>query len=151
MESRDGLLPPSCQQMKPDSPLFVKALGYHAFNLHALAMLKAQYPHHASWGSARFHATWRYACSAEYRKLLDGNPYGYPYNPPGIEMAYALEVFGGGDRRKEQERWLAEQMRRCYDEESGMMARGTEDPRTHAARLYEATRLPDLGVTPTGT
>ena len=32
------------------------------------------------------------------------------------------------------------------DFESHMMSRGTEDPVTHTARLYEATRLPDLAV-----
>ena len=29
----------------------------------------------------------------KFRKSLDKSKYGYPYNPPGIEFAYTLEVF----------------------------------------------------------
>ena len=60
-------------------------------------------------------------------------------------MAFALEVFAD-NARAEQERWVSERFRRCYDFESHMMSRGTEDPVTHAARLFEATCLPDLAV-----
>jgi hypothetical protein len=125
--------------------LAYKAIGYHAFNLYALALLKRQYPDHSFWHSAKVDAVWRYAQSQAYRHGLEDNKYGYPYNPPGFEMAFALEVFDG-NARAERERWLAEQLRRCYDFEAHMMSRGTEDPVTHAARLYEATRLPNLMV-----
>jgi len=125
--------------------LAYKAVGYHAFNLYALALLKQQYPDHPFWRSAKFDAAWRYAQSEVYRRGLEDNKYGYPYNPPGFEMAFALEVFAE-NARAEQERWVSEQFRRCYDFESHMMSRGTEDPVTYAARLYEATRLPNLMV-----
>jgi len=125
--------------------LAYKAVGYHAFNLYGLALLKQCYPNHSFWHSAKFEATWRYAQSEAYRRGLEGNKYGYPYNPPGFEMAFALQVFAE-NTRQEQSWWLSEQLRRCYDFESHLMSFGTKDPMTHAARLYEVTRLSDLTV-----
>jgi hypothetical protein len=39
-----------------------------------------------------------------------------------------------------------EQLRRTYDDERHRLARNTDDPVTLAARVYEATRLPDVEV-----
>lgn len=122
-----------------------KAEGYHAFNLYAFALLKGRYPDHAFWSGPSFLALWRYARSPEFRAALDGNRYAYPYNPPGWEMPFALEVFDGSDAAM-QESWLAEQVRRGFDPATGLVSRGAPDPSTHAARLYEATRLPDLPI-----
>lgn len=133
------------QSSRARAELAYKAVGYHAFNLYALALLKQQYPDHSFWRSAKFGLLWRYALSDVYKRELENNKYGYPYNPPGFEMAFALDVFAVNSR-PEQERWLSEQFRRCYDFKSHMMNQGTDDPATYAARLYEATRLPNLTV-----
>lgn len=125
--------------------LAYKEVGYHSFNLYGFALLKQQYPDHAFWGSTKFKSALNYAQSEAYLRDIKDNQYGYPYNPSGFEMAFALEVFFTNNR-SEQERWLSEQLRHCYDFESHMMTRGTKDPVTHAARLYEATRLPNLAV-----
>ena len=125
--------------------MYHKAIGYHAFNLYALALLKQRLPEHPFWQSVQMGKALAYIETDEFIKGLERNKYGYPYNPPGFEVGFALEVFGN-DGQAEQEQWLSEQFRRCYDFESHMMSRGTEDPTTHAARLYEATRLPDLTV-----
>jgi len=120
-----------------------KSIGYHAFNLYALALLKQQFPEHSFWQSTRLLDVLAYVKTDEFVQGLEQNRFGYPYNPPGFEVAYALGVFAE-NARAEQEKWVSEQLQRCYDFESHMMSRGTEDPVTHAARLYEATRLPDL-------
>lgn len=125
--------------------LAYKSVGYHAFNLYALALLRQQYPGHSFWQGHKSRGVWDYACLEAFWQGLEDNEFGYPYNPPGFEMAFALEVFDG-NARPQQERWLSEQFWRCYDFEAHMMSRGTKDPVTHAARLYEATRLPDLAV-----
>jgi hypothetical protein len=39
--------------------------------------------------------------------------------------------------------WVNEQFRRCYNSETWMMDRNTEDPLTHTARIYELNRLPN--------
>lgn len=122
-----------------------KAIGYHAFNLYALALLKQSLPSHAFWQSPQLQRALAYVHTEEYVQGLEGNEYGYPYNPPGFEVAVALEVFID-QARSLQEWWVSQQLTRCYDLESHMMSRNTEDPATHAARLYEATRLPDMSI-----
>ena len=79
----------------------------------------------------------------KYKKSLENNPYGYPYNPPGFEVPFAMEIFARGSA-DEKKWWVEEQVRRCYDFRYCQMSQGTEDSHTHAARLYEATRLPDI-------
>ena len=135
------------QTQKPQSDRYLKAVGYHTFNLYGFGLLKPRYGAHPFWRSRRFRTLWRHANSPAFKRSLESNKYGYPYNPPGIEMAFALEVFGEGNRRREQQEWMSEQMRRSYDPGTRMMSRGTLDPVTYAARLYEATRLPDMELT----
>ncbi|MCU4753051.1 agl cluster protein AglQ [Halobacteria archaeon AArc-curdl1] len=120
-----------------------KSVGYHSFNLYAFALLKEAYPEHPFWRCSKFQRTLEYATDEAYVDALDGNPYGYPYNCSGIEMAYVLEVFGH-DVASEQRRWLERQFARTYDAEAKGMTRNNPDPTTLTARLYEATRVPDL-------
>ncbi len=126
-----------------------KAVGYHAFNLYALALLATRYATHVTFGSPKIGAALSCVDSEQYAENLDANPYGYPYNPPGFEVAYAKCIFNGdenGSTRNVMEDWAGRQLRRCFDFDAQLMNRGTEDPATHAARLYEATRLPDLAA-----
>jgi hypothetical protein len=122
-----------------------RSAGYHAFNLHALALLRMHHPDHAFFASRRFARAWRHARSPEFERAAAGNRFAFPYNPTGIEMAQALAVFEPGSR-EEQERWLAEQLRRHWDAATSLLARATDDPETLAARLCQAARLPDLRV-----
>ena len=132
----------------PRKEIKYKAVGYHPFNLYAFALLKDSFPNHSFWESRKFKALWVYANTEKYRKELGKSKFGYAYNPPGFEMPFALEIFGGQmpDRREKQEKWLTEQIRLCFDFDSGLMIKGTKDPETHSARIYEATRLPDLKI-----
>lgn len=120
-----------------------KEAGYHAFNLYAFALLKRRFPVRPLWRSKQVQAAWRYAQTEEFRRSLEDNEFGYPYNPPGLEMTFALEVFAEKAHTRQHE-WLSEQLRRSYDFESHLMNRGTEDPLTLSARLYEATRLSEM-------
>ena len=128
--------------------IFQKAVGYHQFSLYAFALLKNSFPSHPFWGSKKFKTLWEYANTEKYRKEIGKSEFGYPYNPPGFEMSFALEVFGGAtpDRREKQEKWITEQIRLCFDFDSGLITKGTKDPETYTARIYEATRLPDLKI-----
>jgi hypothetical protein len=125
--------------------IYQKAIGYHAFNLYALGLLRQRLPKHAFWQSTQMRKALTYLETDEFIKGLEQNKYGYPYNPPGFEVAFALDVFADNAHRK-QEKWISEQLCRCYDFDLNMMNRNTEDPLTLAARLYEVTRLPDLTV-----
>lgn len=123
-----------------------KEVGYHAFNLYGLGLLYQQYPEHSFWETSAFQKAIGYVQSDEYRQNIQESPYGFPYNPPGFEVAFTLEVFGEGTEKK-QRYWVSEQVLRCYDWTSHLMTQNTSDPMTHAARLYEATRLPNVEIT----
>lgn len=118
--------------------------GYHAFNLYALALLRRHAPDHPFWRSRKFQALWRAGRSERLRGALDANPYAWPYNPTGLEMAFALDSFEGPGSRAEQARWVAAQLERHWDAGAHALCRATPDPETLAARLYEAVRLSDL-------
>jgi len=122
-----------------------KSIGYHQFNMYAFAMLKETLPDHSFWQSPEFGRSVDYLSSAEYKKGLSENKYGFSYNPPGFEVPYALSVFLDmtEDELIEISSWyINEQFKRCYNTETRMMETNTEDPLTHTARIYEVTRLP---------
>ena len=122
-----------------------KSIGYHHFNMYAFAILKKTLPDHSFWLSQEFCRPVNYLVSDEFKKGLFDNKYGYPYNPPGFEVPYALSVLSdlNLDEIADISSWYVnEQFRRCYNPETKMMDRNTDDPLTHTARLYELTRLP---------
>ncbi len=131
--------------IKDRKNLIIKSIGYHVFNLYAFALLKQQIPEHNFWKSELLNRTVNYVLTPEYKEGLEGNIYGYSYNPPGFEIPYALSLLSNlGDEKviKISSQWVNEQIRRCYNAETKMMDRNTFDPYTHTARIYEITRLP---------
>lgn len=123
---------------------FLRAVGYHAFNLYAFAMIYPHRPMHAFWRTGKFRKLLLYVDSAEYHAHISASKYGFPYNPPGFEVAMALETFKDMQSSGRRDWWVNEQLRQCYDGAAHLMSRNTEDPVTHASRVYEATRLPDM-------
>lgn len=123
-----------------------KSIGYHQFNMYAFAMLKEQMPDHSFWKSEKFNKMVNYMLIDEYKNGLEDNKFGYPYNPPGFEVPYALCILADKNHDELIDQcswWINEQFRRCYNHETGLMDRNTEDPITHTARVYESTRIPD--------
>ncbi len=121
-----------------------KEIGYHSFNLYAFALLKQIYPTHSFWQNSVLLSALRYARSQDYQTSIQDNKYGYPYNPPGFEIPFVLATFDNSDTSEQQSQWVSEQLLMCYDFDTNLMTRGTEDKNTHSARLYEATRLSNL-------
>jgi hypothetical protein len=123
-----------------------KSIGYHHFNMYAFAILKETQPDHSFWLSQEFCRPVNYLVSDEFKNGLSDNIYGFPYNPPGFEIPYALSVLtdmSESELVKISSWWVNEQFRRCYNSETWMMDRNTEDPLTHTARIYELNRLPN--------
>ena len=137
-----------------------KAIGYHAFNTYAFGLLFENLNDHAFWKSGTMARILEFPLTELYRdgldcfvadtagqgKRLPFNRFGYPYNPPGIEMAYTIQTFREhyGDGYEDLIRlWLSRQIERTFDPETGLMNRQTDDAATLAARLYEAVRLRD--------
>lgn len=123
-----------------------KELGYQAFNLYAFALLRQRLPHHPLWALPSVRAALGFVNRDHYERGLEGNAFAYPYNPSGFEVAYAIQVFDGLPWRRDPAWWVDQQLRRSYDRKSKALTRGTADPVTLAARLYEATRLSDVTV-----
>jgi len=143
LRAMDGTTKNSNQMYREN--MIKKSIGYHQFNMYAFAMLKETLPDHSFWQSPEFGRSVDYLSSAEYKKGLSENKYGFSYNPPGFEVPYALSVFLDmtEDELIEISSWyINEQFKRCYNTETRMMETNTEDPLTHTARIYEVTRLP---------
>jgi hypothetical protein len=121
-----------------------KSIGYHAFNLYALALLYESFPEHAFWSTKTFNNIRTFVDSDEYVDGLRGNEFGYAYNPPGFEVPFALKTFRDEVSQKEQQIWLERQLRRTYDPETKQFERNNPDSATLTARIYEATRLPNI-------
>jgi hypothetical protein len=117
-----------------------KSIGYHAFNLYAYALLKQRFPAHPFWASPVLKEMLHVSTTPAFKRELEGNPYGYPYNPPGLELAFVGEVFGLG-RRYAQD-WIEAQVAQTGDVGTGsIMTRDVPDRATSSARIYEAARL----------
>ena len=122
-----------------------KSIGYHAFNMYAFALLKPHTEDHLFWKSGRFGQMIAYMRTSDFRKGLGENKYGYPYNPPGFEIPYSqliLENLDTAAATETTQYWASEQFKRCFNPETLLMDRNTEDPMTHTARVYELARMP---------
>jgi len=122
-----------------------KAIGYHAFNLYAFALLKQQYPDHNFWETPKWKRALEYVTTSEYRDAVWRNEYGSPYNPVGFEVPFAMEVFGIGTT-EERRQLITKQLDRHYNIDTNRMDRNTPDEETLTARIYQATRLEDLSL-----
>ncbi len=123
-----------------------KSVGYHAFNTYAFAMLRQHVPEHSFWKSGRCKSLVNYLMTNEFWSDLENNNYGYPYNPPGFEVPYSLLVLSDMEQPaliSATRKWVGEQFKQCFNAQTFMMDRNTEDPVTHTARLYELTRMPE--------
>ena len=125
-----------------------KAVGYHAFNTYALAVLRDLMPGHEVWKSVKLRRAIRFVNSKSYYSEIDQSRYGYPYNPPGFEVALTLEIFSSevDSPRRSKSDWVLSQIDRCLNEETQLMNLGAIDTNTQAARIYEATRLSHLSL-----
>ena len=137
-----------------------KAIGYHAFNTYGFCLLYQNTREHMFWKSGVFSRVLKFLLTDSYKegldyfvpdvarkgKMLPFNRFGYPYNPPGIEVAFTVQTFRdhyGDGYEKLIGMWLNRQMERTFDPDSGLMNRHTDDGVTLAVRMYEAVRLKD--------
>ncbi|MFC2145684.1 hypothetical protein ACFLQQ_05065, partial [Actinomycetota bacterium] len=110
----------------------------------AFAILKKQIPDILFWESDLIKKAFDYMLKSEYKDDLDDNIYGYPYNSPGFEIPFVLDIFNIFGKEKIIEisgLWINEQFRRCYNKDTRMMDKNTTDPLTLTARIYELYRL----------
>ncbi|MFW6015698.1 MAG: hypothetical protein ACOCRK_04615 [bacterium] len=127
--------------------------GYHCCHLYGLAMLKDNFPGHELWSSKIIKKSINYLFFEDFKQSVMKNKYGINYNPPGFETAYTLYMFkdiidmSNDALLKSMSDWVSKQIIKTYNFEDKMMNQVKFDPETYAARVYEATRLPDINVT----
>lgn len=117
-------------------------IGYHAFNLHALARLHQHYPDHPVWQERSLKAAIGYTLLPGFAAALEGNPYGYPYNPVGLEVALALQEFRP-DKEEVRQAWIQKQIG-VLSPVGLAYGDNSKDPATAVARLYEGVALKDF-------
>ena len=120
-----------------------KEIGYHAFNMYAFACLYEMFPEHSFWMSFKFKTALMYLASDEYRLGIIKSKYGFPYNPPGYEVAYVCKVFKN-QPAKEILEWLLElQVDVDFNDGKQQCVLAPYDRLTSDARFYEAIRVLD--------
>lgn len=120
--------------------LYSKSVGYHSFNLYALAILKEQYPHDDIWLSKKLHKILNVTYKPGFREMLSSTEFGWTYNPAGIELAYVGEIFNLSPSCSQE--WINMQCNYTYDKSSSdILSYSSPDCFTASARIYEATRL----------
>ena len=119
-----------------------KSIGYHAFNTHAFAMLKDQYPTHKLWQNPTFRKIVNFLQTDEYKAGIQHNEFSFAYNPPGFEVPVSLQQLQDEKPAvSEVQSWIQQQIDHTYNWETGLFDKDTQDISTLTARLYELTRL----------
>ncbi len=114
-----------------------RSVGYHAFNLVALSMLRDALPGHAFWGSARYRRLMAAARRPAFHRALETTAFAYPYNPVGFELAYVERSTGLDQAAAEH---LVRQLALLELDPEPAIA-GAEDQATGLARSYELARV----------
>jgi hypothetical protein len=124
---------------------YMKCVGYHAFCAYAFAVLKVHLPEHAFWRLRLADRVAAYLLSDDYEVLIEAeSDYGFAYNAPGFEVPFAVATLTGlsdRDAARLLSVWLSRQVSRTLDPISLRFERGTADPVTLTARVYEMTRF----------
>lgn len=145
-QSHENMKNPLKGETKVQEQLMLRSIGYHSFNMYAFALIRKNAVKHPFWASDKCGGMIDYLLTDGYNRDLEDNPYGYPYNPVGFEVPYALSVLKPmipSELVRICTHWVNEQLKRSYNKGTKMMDRNTEDPATHSARIYEAGRLED--------
>lgn len=123
---------------------YSKSVGYHGFNLLALRIIADTTPDLKFFSEVKFKKTIQVLDTTSFQKELEASKYGYPYNPPGLEIANALEKFGD---KKKVDTWLNIQMKKTFNFQKDIMgSENSFDKPTAGARIYEACRLENYPI-----
>lgn len=124
--------------------LYYKSVGYHGFNLFALAQLKKLLPNEVVWNKNLINRVLKVTETDKFIFDLVNSEFGYFYNLSGLEIAYALNVFNE-DKDKIQ-RWIDRQFEYAGEKNSCSLTKNVLDTNTALARIYIAGNLYDFRV-----
>lgn len=131
------------RRLRNNKSLRQKSVGYHSFNLYALAILHQKFPSNSFWSSSKFASLLRYIRSEEYQKNLQKNKFGFKFNLVGFENAFAEQQFS--EDSAESKKWIKLQFEKMINPD-GSLKQTITDSKTYQARLYEATRLDNYEI-----
>jgi hypothetical protein len=135
---------------RPVDDSYSHSVGYHAFNTYALEVIFRFSPESSFFNTGLYRKTLDVFDRKSFQENLSAAEFGFPYNPPGIEIAVSiqsLQRINGDEPIDSQQFWLNEQFARNFDFTSFTMTRNTPDPNTYQARLYELYRLDNFEFT----
>jgi len=128
--------------------------GYLSFNLYGFALAYSESKEKKWWKNLYLQSylkdIFEYVEGISFLRLSQKNDYAWAYNPVGFEIAFALDAFqellpvNGSHEKLSQ--WVEIQLKSHWDASSSLLKRNTQDPDTLAARIYEATRIPNMDL-----
>ncbi len=126
------------RRLRHKKTLVEKSIGYHSFNLYALAILNQRFSSNSFWNSKKFSKIIEYLKSKKYNEDLKKTKFGFRFNLVGFENALAAQQFLE-DSQHIQRKWINKQLKMINPD--GSPKKDISDPNTYQARIYEATRL----------
>ena len=132
------------QLIKPDRKAYSHSAGYHAFNTYALNSIRKYCPDAPFFNNRKFERVLAAFQQHYFRNALDLAAFGFPYNPPGTEIAVSLQsanMLSEVEKKGHMRYWLNRQFERNFDPSTFRMIRNTPDPLTYEARIYEMYQL----------
>ncbi|MFU8862060.1 MAG: hypothetical protein ACNA8K_16755 [Cyclonatronaceae bacterium] len=132
------------QLINPDRKAYSHSAGYHAFNTYALHTIRISCPGAPVFNGGIFEKALAVCQQDSFRHALDRASFGFPYNPPGTEIAVSLQSarrLTEAERKEQMQYWLNRQFERNFDSSTFRMTRNTPDPLTYEARIYELYQL----------
>ncbi|MDU0114569.1 hypothetical protein RT723_16545 [Psychrosphaera aquimarina] len=119
--------------------LYSKSVGYHGFNLHAIAMVLENMPGTLDVNSWVIKDLSRAFSDDRFISSLNKSKFGYFYNVSGFEIAYFLKTLGyeAGVTLD----WYDKQLEKTLENESHILTKHAPDKNTALARVYELVRL----------
>ncbi len=127
---------------KNKSKVIEKEIGYHLYNLFALARIHHHFPKHPFFKTTKFLKSLDYAWSDRFIESLKGNKYAYSYNSPAFEFPLIAKQFKEISNvpegfEKKLGKMLGFQIRHTFDENANLFQYNTPDPLTLTSRTYE--------------
>lgn len=127
-------------QKEKNQKMYDKSVGYHAFNLYGLAILKQAYPSEKIWTSNLIEKISRPCYNELFLGELHQSLFGYQYNISGIEIAFFLENFYP-KQIEYANKWINYQLNVSFLDQAHPLSKNVSDGNTASARIYEAARI----------
>lgn len=130
---------------KPYDSMYTHSVGYHAFNVYGLYVIQNLLSEDDLKVKSKFKKGLEVFFNKKFVEELEKARFGYAYNPPGIEAAISLQGYDFKEKNeleKEQVKWIEMQFKKTLETKHKLaMTKGTSDPLTLNARIYELYRL----------